>query len=86
MNAEIIGFMAGSMVAIALLPQFIKSWKTKSTGDLSIAWMVISVIGQVLWVLYGMLIGSLSLIVMSSITLMMALAVLYLKIRYRRVH
>ncbi len=83
MNAEIVGFMAGSMVALALLPQFIKSLKTKSTSDLSWGWMLISITGQVLWVVYGLLISSISLIVMSSITLAMALAVFYLKLRYK---
>lgn len=82
MNAEIIGFMAGSMVALALLPQFIKSLKTKSTSDLSWGWMLISITGQVLWVVYGLLIGSISLITMSLITLAMALAVFYLKLKY----
>lgn len=84
MNAEIVGFLAGGMVAVALPPQFIKSWKTKSTEDLSLAWMLISISGQVLWVIYGSLIASASLVVMSSITLAMALAVFYLKIRYGR--
>ncbi len=82
MNAEIVGFLAGSMVALALLPQFIKSLKTKSTSDLSWGWMLISITGQVLWVVYGLLISSISLITMSSITLAMALAVFYLKLKY----
>jgi len=30
-SIEIIGFLAGLLVAISSLPQLIKSWKTKST-------------------------------------------------------
>jgi len=82
MNAEIIGFIAGSLVAISLLPQVIKSWKTKSTQDISLEWSIISLAGQISWIIYGILVSSLSLVVMSSITLAMALSVFYLKLKY----
>ena len=82
MSAEIAGFIAGILVATSLLPQVIKSWKTKSTGDISISWSLMSLGGQTMWIVYGVLISSLSLIVMSSITLSMALSVFFLKLRY----
>ncbi len=82
MNAEVIGFIAGILVAVALLPQVVKSWKTKSTQDISLSWSVTSLAGQVMWIIYGIMIGSYSLVIMSSITLVMAISVLYLKLRY----
>lgn len=82
MNVEIVGFIAGILVASALLPQVIKSWKTKSTQDISLGWSVMSLAGQLTWVIYGFLIDSYPLIIMSSITLVMALSVLYLKLKY----
>lgn len=81
-NAEIVGFVAGILVASSLIPQTIKSWKTKSTNDISIAWMLINISGQTLWTLYGFLIKSPSLIVMSSITLALAISLLILKIKH----
>ena len=81
-NAEIIGFIAGIVVASSLIPQTIKSWKTKSTSDISIAWMLINLSGQTLWIIYGFLISSISLIVMSSITLALAISLLILKIKH----
>jgi MtN3 and saliva related transmembrane protein len=80
--AEIVGFGAGSFVAASLLPQVVKSWKTKSTQDIAIGWTIMSLGGQVLWETYGWLIHSPSLIVMSGLTLVMAFSVLYLKIKY----
>lgn len=82
MNAEIVGFIAGVFVAVALLPQVIKSWKTKSTQDISLGWSAMSLVGQIMWIIYGLLIGSYSLVIMSGITLVMAISVLYLKLRY----
>ena len=82
MNPEIIGFIAGLLVAAALLPQVIKSWKTKSTKDISLGWSITSIMGQIMWLVYGVLVSSPSLVIMSAITLVMALSVLYLKLRY----
>ncbi len=82
MNTELIGFVAGILVAVALLPQVIKSWKTKSTHDISLGWSVTSLAGQLIWIMYGWMISSPSLIIMSSITFLMACSVLYLKFRY----
>lgn len=82
MNSEIIGFVAGVLVAAALLPQVLKSWKTKSTKDISLGWSITSITGQIMWLVYGALISSPSLVIMSAVTLFMALSVLYLKLRY----
>ena len=80
---EYIGFSAGILVAISSLPQIIKSWKTKKTSDISIGWLCLNLSGQLLWILYGILIYSISLITMSSITFLMVVSVLILKIKYK---
>lgn len=82
MNVELVGFIAGLFVASSLFPQVLKSWKTKSTKDISIAWNVINLFGQLIWLLYGILIGSISLIVMTTLTFLMVLSLLILKIKY----
>lgn len=81
-DPEIIGFIAGVLVATSLIPQTVKSWKSKSTTDISIGWMLINLSGQTIWIIYGVLIGSFSLIVMSGVTLALALSLLVLKIKY----
>jgi MtN3 and saliva related transmembrane protein len=79
---ELVGFSAGILVAISSLPQLIKSWKTKSTTDVSLLWLIINLLGQITWMTYGSLKGSLSLVVMSFITLLMVGSVMGLKIKY----
>ncbi len=79
---ELIGFLAGLLVAISSLPQLIKSWKTKSTKDVSTLWLLINILGQILWISYGFFKDSPSLIIMSFITLIMVSSVLILKLRY----
>jgi uncharacterized protein with PQ loop repeat len=36
MDIEIVGHIGAAIVASALVPQVIKSWKTKSTEDISL--------------------------------------------------
>ena len=59
---ELIGFSAGLLVAISSFPQIIKSWKTKSTKDIALSWLLINIGGQVLWTTYGIFKDSISLI------------------------
>lgn len=79
---ELVGFIAGIFVAASLFPQVIKSWKSKSTKDISISYSIINLVGQLLWLTYGVLIGSISLIAMTALTFLMVLLVLLLKIKY----
>ena len=81
-NVEIIGFVAGTLVAISVLPQVIKSWKTRSTKDVALAWSVINLAGQILWIVYGFYINSYSLVIMSSITLVMNIFMVTLKLKF----
>ncbi len=81
-NVEIIGFLAGILVAISVFPQVIKSWKTRSTKDVALAWSVINLAGQILWIVYGIYIGSHSLVIMSSIALVMNIFMVVLKLKF----
>ena len=79
---EIVGFIAGALVSLSFLPQIIKSWKSKSTKDIAISLTIINISGQILWIIYGLGISSISLIIMSGITLLMTSSLLILKIKY----
>ena len=59
--ADVIGAMAGTLTTLAFLPQVIKTWKTKSAGDLSLAMLLAFTLGVALWLVYGMIIWALTL-------------------------
>jgi len=79
---DLLGYVAGILVVISLLPQAIKSWKTKSTKDISLMRYVIYVTGLVLWIIYAILIQNGPVAVMNSVGLALAVTILYLKLRY----
>ena len=80
--ADIIGFIGGALTTLALVPQAVKAWKTKHTRDISIWWILTLTIGIILWLVYGILISSLPIIAANAATLILAVIVLLLKLKY----
>jgi len=79
----ILGFAAGALTTLALLPQAVQSWKTKSTRDVSFAWIIVLVVGVALWLIYGILINSLPIMIANIFTLILSAIILILKIKYK---
>ncbi len=78
----IIGLIAGACTTISLLPQVIKTIKTKETKDISMAMYIILITGMLLWIIYGVLINAHPVIAANAFSLLLALIVLILKIKY----
>ena len=74
---DLIGYLAGS-----LTPQVIKSWRTKSTKDISVIWTLIYLTGLTLWIIYGIGIASFPIIITITIEALLALSLLILKLLY----
>jgi MtN3 and saliva related transmembrane protein len=77
-----IGFIAGALTALATVPQFIKSLKTKETKDVSLEWCILLTVGVFLWMIYGFMIGDMPVIIANAITLIFAAGILILKLKY----
>jgi MtN3 and saliva related transmembrane protein len=81
--AEIIGYIATTLSVIAFIPQAIKSWKTKSTKDISLGMYAIFTTSQVLWFTYGVLIVAWPLIVANAIIFTLSAIILIHKLKYK---
>ena len=79
---DAIGLAAAILTMLCMLPQVLKSWRTKKTSDLS--WGYIGILGTalLLWIIYGFLISSFPIILANSVSEAMALALIYLKARH----
>jgi MtN3 and saliva related transmembrane protein len=77
-----LGLAAAFCTTVAFVPQVVKTWTTRSTGDISLSMFLVLVIGIVLWLAYGTLLGDVPLIVANGITLILAGIILVLKLRY----
>ena len=79
---KLLGFAAAACTTLAYAPQFVKVWRTRSTEDISLGMFLVLVLGVALWLLYGLLSGDGPLIASNAITLVLAGAILFMKLKY----
>lgn len=82
MNA--VGSVAAVCTTVSFLPQLIRVWQRKCARDISLIMFLLFSFGVACWLFYGIGIGSSPVIAANAITLVLALAILVLKLRYDR--
>ncbi|MFH0856933.1 MAG: PQ-loop domain-containing transporter [bacterium] len=80
---QFIGYLSGFIIAVSLVPQVIKAYKTKSTTDISLLWNSIFLIGLLLFFVYGIGLGEMPIIVMNGIETLLAVLLLVAKLIYK---
>ncbi len=80
---DIIGFMAAILTTTAFIPQVLKTWKSKSTKDISLGMFLLFSLGVFLWLVYGILIESLPVIMANFVVFIFASIILFFKLRYK---
>lgn len=81
---DTIGFISAAFTTIAFIPQVVRVWKTKSARDVSLGMYALFNTGVALWLCYGLLIHSWPVIAANSITLLLAGAVMIMKLNFDR--
>ncbi len=83
MNLDsVVGLLAGLFTTIAFVPQVLQVWKSRSARDISLPMYLIFTAGVALWLGYGLLTGTMPVIVANAVTLVLAGAVLAMKLRF----
>ena len=77
---DLLGYLAATLTTLAFIPQVVKSFRTRSVNDLSLAMLVTFTIGVGCWLVYGILIGAAPLIAANAATLACGLVLLWLKL------
>ena len=78
----LIGLVAAFCTTIAFIPQVVRTWKSRSTEDISLGMFVFYAIGIFAWLVYGVLIGDLPLIASNGVTFLLSVIMLGFKLRY----
>jgi MtN3 and saliva related transmembrane protein len=79
---ECTGTAAAAFTTIAFIPQAWKVWRTSHTADISLGMYLLFTTGVALWLAYGVMLDSWPIIVANSITLLLAGAVLAMKLKF----
>lgn len=82
-TTDLIGYCAAFLTTLAFVPQAHHSWKTRDLSGISLPMYGLFSLGVMSWLVYGFLISSWPIIAANSITLVLACAVLILKIKHQ---
>ncbi|MBI5438068.1 MAG: SemiSWEET transporter [Nitrosomonadales bacterium] len=77
-----IGSVAATLTTTAFIPQAWKVWRTRHAADISLGMYALFTLGVALWLTYGILMESWPVIIANCITLLLAGAVLIMKIKF----
>lgn len=80
---EVLGLAAATLTTGSFLPQVVRLWRTRNADGVSLLTFTIFSVGVALWLVYGCLIHSISIIAANIVTLVLATAVVVLVARIR---
>jgi MtN3 and saliva related transmembrane protein len=78
----ILGLVAGVLTTGAWFPQVMRSWRTRSTGDISWTYLTVLTAGVALWSLYGVLMDDGVIVAANVITAVALLVLAVFKVRF----
>ncbi len=83
-NPEILGLIGGSLSCITFVPQIFKTWKSKSVKDISVNMFIIVLFSTVIWIAYGIIKDSISIILTNIVVFLTALIMLFMKWKFSK--
>ena len=85
MNAawtDAIGSIAAVLTTASFVPQAWHSFKTRDVNGISLGMYSLFTAGVAMWLAYGLLLGAWPLIIANSVTLSLAIIILWMKLRF----
>ncbi len=79
---SVLGAAAAASSTVSYLPQVIRTWRTRSTSDISLGMFSVTVWATALWLAYGVAVSDISIIISNAICLVLSATILYFKLRY----
>jgi MtN3 and saliva related transmembrane protein len=81
-STEWVGFAAATLTTLSFAPQAWLTFKTRDVRGISLGMYSAFTLGVALWLLYGVLAGAWPVIIANAITLVLALMIVVMKLRY----
>jgi MtN3 and saliva related transmembrane protein len=78
----LIGLAAAICSTVAHLPQVIRTWRTRSTHDISLGMFSVIILASALWLIYGIALDDGAIIASNSFCLILSGIILFFKLRY----
>jgi len=79
--ALVLGFVAGTVSTAAFVPQVVKIWRERDCAAISLKMYVWRLVGFVLWLAYGIALGSIPLVTFNTLSILLGGAILIFKLQ-----
>lgn len=83
-NAELLGYLAATLTTCSFVPQALHTFRTRDVSGISLGMYSVFTVGVALWLVYGVLLTAWPVVIANAITLVLACAIVAMKLRYRR--
>ncbi len=81
--SEIIGYCAAILTTGSFVPQAWHTFSTRDVSGISLGMYSVFTVGVACWLVYGLLLGAWPVVIANAVTLLLAAAILVMKLRYR---
>jgi MtN3 and saliva related transmembrane protein len=77
----VLGVAASALSTLSLLPQVVRTWRTRSAHDISATWLIVALASMLLWICYGSLVSAYAIVWANALTFLQAGLILAIKLR-----
>ena len=81
MSIDLIGYVAATLTTLSFAPQALHTLRTRDTASLSLTMYAMFTTGVCVWLVYGVLRHDLALIGANTVTVLLAISILWVKVR-----
>lgn len=81
--SELIGYVAASLTTASFVPQAWHTFQTRDVRGISLGMYSVFTAGVACWLVYGLLLGAWPIVIANCITLVLAVGILVMKLRFR---
>jgi MtN3 and saliva related transmembrane protein len=79
-----LGIAATILSTVSLMPQVVRTWRTRSTDDISVVWLLVALVAMAVWIAYGSLIDAPAVILVNVLSVFQCGSILFVKVRNMR--
>jgi MtN3 and saliva related transmembrane protein len=84
MMIDLIGYLAATLTTASFIPQALHTFRSKDVRGISLGMYSVFTLGIGLWLIYGLLLEAWPIVIANAITLLLAGAILSMKIKYQK--
>ena len=80
---DVVGTLAACLTTLSFFPQAWLSFRTRDVSGVSLGMYSVFTVGVALWLVYGLLLRAWPIVAANVVTLVLAVAILGMKLRFR---